>query len=156
MRAAARSEEHTSELQSPVHLVCRLLLEKKKTVTEIIGRGVGPVALEMMDHNAVQAICRRHGTAEVRVAHAEEERQALWLVFFFNYTATTEIYTLSLLDALPISTHPRTWRRSRRCCWPPPRRTGWRCAAVSRLPRGSASTPAATVTAPPSRCIPTM
>src|SRR5258708_23661279 len=28
---AARSEEHTSELQSPDHLVCRLLLEKKKT-----------------------------------------------------------------------------------------------------------------------------
>src|SRR5690348_17764363 len=29
-RASGRSEEHTSELQSPVHLVCRLLLEKKK------------------------------------------------------------------------------------------------------------------------------
>src|SRR5690348_17720881 len=29
--SATRSEEHTSELQSPVHLVCRLLLEKKKT-----------------------------------------------------------------------------------------------------------------------------
>src|SRR5690348_17797537 len=29
-----RSEEHTSELQSPVHLVCRLLLEKKKKKTE--------------------------------------------------------------------------------------------------------------------------
>src|SRR6267154_4277839 len=28
--ASERSEEHTSELQSPVHLVCRLLLEKKK------------------------------------------------------------------------------------------------------------------------------
>src|SRR5258708_9137189 len=28
-----RSEEHTSELQSPDHLVCRLLLEKKKTPT---------------------------------------------------------------------------------------------------------------------------
>src|SRR6266487_5100629 len=28
-----RSEEHTSELQSPVHLVCRLLLEKKKKET---------------------------------------------------------------------------------------------------------------------------
>src|SRR4051794_41569116 len=27
-----RSEEHTSELQSPVHLVCRLLLEKKKNI----------------------------------------------------------------------------------------------------------------------------
>src|SRR5258708_17039371 len=30
----ARSEEHTSELQSPDHLVCRLLLEKKKTKDE--------------------------------------------------------------------------------------------------------------------------
>src|SRR5690348_17788109 len=29
-RLKGRSEEHTSELQSPVHLVCRLLLEKKK------------------------------------------------------------------------------------------------------------------------------
>src|SRR5215467_15104734 len=29
--AHARSEEHTSELQSPCNLVCRLLLEKKKT-----------------------------------------------------------------------------------------------------------------------------
>src|SRR5438552_6394160 len=29
-RAKGRSEEHTSELQSPDHLVCRLLLEKKK------------------------------------------------------------------------------------------------------------------------------
>src|SRR5258708_18662531 len=28
-----RSEEHTSELQSPDHLVCRLLLEKKKNMT---------------------------------------------------------------------------------------------------------------------------
>src|SRR5256885_8458242 len=31
--AAFRSEEHTSELQSPCNLVCRLLLEKKKTIT---------------------------------------------------------------------------------------------------------------------------
>src|SRR5690625_5527677 len=30
IRVAARSEEHTSELQSRGHLVCRLLLEKKK------------------------------------------------------------------------------------------------------------------------------
>src|SRR5258708_18009908 len=34
-RNQPRSEEHTSELQSPDHLVCRLLLEKKKTL-EII------------------------------------------------------------------------------------------------------------------------
>src|SRR5690348_17639831 len=31
----SRSEEHTSELQSPVHLVCRLLLEKKNHVHSI-------------------------------------------------------------------------------------------------------------------------
>src|SRR5256885_9479579 len=46
--------------------------------------------------------------------------------FFFNDTATTEIYTLSLHDALPISTRPRSapsrrarrwWRRrARGCC----------------------------------------
>src|SRR5258708_9723278 len=31
-----RSEEHTSELQSPDHLVCRLLLEKKKTTINTV------------------------------------------------------------------------------------------------------------------------
>src|SRR5256885_3585553 len=35
VRAADRSEEHTSELQSPCNLVCRLLLEKKKSQDDI-------------------------------------------------------------------------------------------------------------------------
>src|SRR5258708_28442552 len=35
---ASRSEEHTSELQSPDHLVCRLLLEKKKNLHNNIPR----------------------------------------------------------------------------------------------------------------------
>src|SRR3712207_8730587 len=34
-RTCARSEEHTSELQSRQYLVCRLLLEKKKKITTI-------------------------------------------------------------------------------------------------------------------------
>src|SRR5688500_20259707 len=34
-RRAARSEEHTSELQSPCNLVCRLLLEKKKRTKRV-------------------------------------------------------------------------------------------------------------------------
>src|SRR5256885_697887 len=55
-----RSEEHTSELQSPCNLVCRLLLEKKKNISFFV------------------------------------------FFFFFHDTATTEIYTLSLHDALPI------------------------------------------------------
>src|SRR3989442_7272874 len=35
-RVHPRSEEHTSELQSRPHLVCRLLLEKKKNVIDVI------------------------------------------------------------------------------------------------------------------------
>src|SRR2546422_2129021 len=35
MRTRLRSEEHTSELQSRLHLVCRLLLEKKKKTTHM-------------------------------------------------------------------------------------------------------------------------
>src|SRR5256885_8797341 len=33
-----RSEEHTSELQSPCNLVCRLLLEKKKTIKQLFAQ----------------------------------------------------------------------------------------------------------------------
>src|SRR2546422_5010578 len=35
LKPASRSEEHTSELQSRLHLVCRLLLEKKKKLTTL-------------------------------------------------------------------------------------------------------------------------
>src|SRR6476660_10250052 len=43
------------------------------------------------------------------------------LFFFFNDTATTEIYTLSLHDALPICRTPRSSRcRARRWCPPAP------------------------------------
>src|SRR5436305_11696169 len=38
VRVLVRSEEHTSELQSRPHLVCRLLLEKKKTKENITRR----------------------------------------------------------------------------------------------------------------------
>src|SRR5258708_14719585 len=41
--ARARSEEHTSELQSPDHLVCRLLLEKKKIVKQHIVILINPI-----------------------------------------------------------------------------------------------------------------
>src|SRR5437762_9849914 len=36
-RLDQRSEEHTSELQSPMYLVCRLLLEKKKQRRGVVG-----------------------------------------------------------------------------------------------------------------------
>src|SRR5687768_18027933 len=37
-RTGPRSEEHTSELQSRLHLVCRLLLEKKKKIQQYLSR----------------------------------------------------------------------------------------------------------------------
>src|SRR2546426_3211173 len=40
--AVTRSEEHTSELQSPCNLVCRLLLEKKKTIHTRAGAVIHP------------------------------------------------------------------------------------------------------------------
>src|SRR5690348_4630488 len=40
LKVAGRSEEHTSELQSPVHLVCRLLLEKKKRRAYVSHRAI--------------------------------------------------------------------------------------------------------------------
>src|SRR5687768_17697748 len=43
-RSSDRSEEHTSELQSRLHLVCRLLLEKKK-VKDLTAAHIDPRAL---------------------------------------------------------------------------------------------------------------
>src|SRR6266536_3054839 len=84
----ARSEEHTSELQSRVDLVCRLLLEKKNSVNP--GPGLHPPA-------------GPHRPGPVRPAASPCSLVLGSLLFFFNDTATTEIYTLSLHDALPIS-----------------------------------------------------
>src|ERR1035438_5720809 len=81
-----RSEEHTSELQSLRHLVCRLLLEKKKSEA----------------HVNVAVIVKRviRGSGQPTDLSFTVDKPAL---FFFNDTATTEISTLSLHDALPIS-----------------------------------------------------
>src|SRR2546429_4353662 len=47
-----RSEEHTSELQSRLHLVCRLLLEKKNNIPTIISR-VSLICLHIYHHSHV-------------------------------------------------------------------------------------------------------
>src|SRR2546429_3083436 len=46
----SRSEEHTSELQSRLHLVCRLLLEKKKTDFTKSSSDARPVAVAQSTH----------------------------------------------------------------------------------------------------------
>src|SRR5690348_17565519 len=47
-----RSEEYTSELQSPVHLVCRLLLEKKKKIHRITSRRKSKCSPRSKTHTA--------------------------------------------------------------------------------------------------------
>src|ERR1022692_3945288 len=96
-----RSEEYTSELQSPCNLVCRLLLEKKNKKNR-------------------KAHLRHRTTVRPRVTDRQRRTRrgcayllslscsvclvvsCFFFFFFFNDTATTEIYTLSLHDALPI------------------------------------------------------
>src|SRR2546427_356915 len=101
-----RSEEHKSELQSQSNLVCRLLLEKKKK------KNNDNASCKYIYYSLVSLFIYRPLSTP--------------LFFFFNDTATTEIYTLSLHDALPISicrvpTGQDVWK-------PPARR--WRCAVA--------------------------
>src|SRR5260364_341174 len=101
-----RSEEHTSELQSPDHLVCRLLLEKKKKIEYIILiKNKQNIDLRYINNHLLYSCCLFFMSFFFYFP--------IFLLFFFfffffffNDTATTEIYTLSLHDALPISTRP--------------------------------------------------
>src|SRR5215475_10749413 len=88
-----RSEEHTSELQSRENLVCRLLLEKKKK--KRFSR-----RLDKRVQVDRRIICC--GRLFIRLLLCGEVELLAVFFFFFNDTATTEIYTLSLHDALPI------------------------------------------------------
>src|SRR5690242_21493316 len=65
--AFARSEEHTSELQSHVNLVCRLLLEKKKRPTNRLASPLRQV--ERMDRKPD----RRHRQGSNRVSRPERQ-----------------------------------------------------------------------------------
>src|SRR5205807_4797870 len=61
LRAArGRSEEHTSELQSPCNLVCRLLLEKKKKSTIPIFYAHSICCLPAIYHIAISSAIRSH------------------------------------------------------------------------------------------------
>src|ERR1039457_5809812 len=84
-----RSEEHTSEVQSPCNLVGRLLLDKKET-TGASSANAGPGDIQ----EVIVTVTRR------RVRTAIESSAPIDI--FFNDTSTAEIYTLSLHDPLSI------------------------------------------------------
>src|ERR1039458_1936124 len=85
-----RSEEHTSELQSLRHLVCRLLLEKKKErcAGKHISRGVGACLGDLFDAQCAFT-SPSFGGVQLRS-------------FFLIKTGTPEIHALSLYQDFPI------------------------------------------------------
>src|SRR6266849_2399848 len=92
-RCGTRSEEHTSELQSRVDLVCRLLLEKKKAdfARGQLAAFTGLRTLVNFDFEFFGVDKVVGGDAKSRGVH-----------FFVNVCRTRDVYILSLLDALPI------------------------------------------------------
>src|SRR5260364_55971 len=94
-----RSEEHTSELQSPDQLVCRLLLETNKRKPCGFRRTHADAS---PPRNVCPELCRNEKTAVAPYRRAFRRALTTIYCFFFKDTATTEIYTLSLHDALPI------------------------------------------------------
>src|SRR3954465_7060294 len=100
-KTSARSEEHTSELQSHDNLVCRLLLEKKelfpparKSTRLNSSHTLTPYALVSVSRRPHHHPLCRHVQSACLVWSA--------VFFFLNDPATPEISPLSLPDALPI------------------------------------------------------
>src|SRR6202167_286746 len=78
-----RSEEHTSELQSPWHLVCRLLLEKSEIQSqENFGAGhpSGSLVICVLGPHTIARRARFHSV--------------FWRAFFLKFRATARFYPL--------------------------------------------------------------
>src|ERR1039457_2220659 len=118
MRLLLRSEEHTSELQSPCNIVCVFCLDRKSTRLNsshlVISYAVFCLKKKETEENFNQegrgrpreeTRCRKATKTRVTVTWQIDIARVAYdaaIYFFFNDTATTEIYTLSLHDALPI------------------------------------------------------
>src|SRR6266571_3809601 len=100
-RRLGRSEEHTSELQSHVNLVCRLLLEKKKSYP---ARSRASWASRRSWVSSPRTRVARVPSLRTNTVSGSPIalKAAATLVFFLIATAPVELYTLSLHDALPI------------------------------------------------------
>src|ERR1035438_3474658 len=97
--AHTRSEEHTSELQSLRHLVCRLLLEKKNLTFPLFGRTNNRFC-------SPSSIVRKHPfTPTSKKFHLPNSmcyQLLTFICFFLNNGATPEIYPFSQTTALRI------------------------------------------------------
>src|SRR3954465_6199332 len=91
-KKCARSEEHTSELQSHDNLVCRLLLEKNKFTAALLSRLTSPgLAIEMMFPSVggagLEVVC-----VFLRVAADVARGPGGGHVFFLNIPPPPEFY----------------------------------------------------------------
>src|ERR1017187_5912882 len=98
----ARSEEHTSELQSPMYLVCRLLLEKKKKTNGTTHAASGARAGAAGHLAGASRRALRAGDDPQRRALSRRWSDQARLFFFFKNRATPEIYPLSPRGPFPI------------------------------------------------------
>src|ERR1039458_8160309 len=97
-----RSEEHTSELQSLRHLVCRLLLEKKKHCQPPPKSYKARICAGAMQAAVVR--WRRAEPQQVSSDQVQRDRPRLRssFFFFFNKRGPPEFYPFPLPAALPI------------------------------------------------------
>src|SRR5205814_6737355 len=75
---AVRSEEHTSELQSLRHLVCRLLLEKKKDFPHLNETGIN----ESSGNSTITRHFMNHESAWLHIAHLRAEKECNGICLF--------------------------------------------------------------------------
>src|SRR5210317_1957765 len=105
-----RSEEHTSELQSHSEISYDVFCLKKKKYT-LISHYFFTLLFLTLYYFLFDSFCP---LLQSLLTTTEKFKSVRWVVFFFNDTATTEIYTLSytlsLHDALPISSRRRHTR----------------------------------------------
>src|SRR6202521_684640 len=96
-----RSEEHTSELQSPQNLVCRLLLEKKKKTNNTLTTYIYSQTRDVV----LLSQCAAHPSISTRTMwHCSPHlcRSLLsFFFFFFNNPGPPEIYPLPPHAAFP-------------------------------------------------------
>src|SRR4029434_6545109 len=96
-----RSEEHTSELQSHLNLVCRLLLENKN-FRRVCARNMRVYLCVCVVMCVSECLSIAVVAVIVMCISVFGFRVRFRFFFFFSDRATTEIYPLSLHDVLPI------------------------------------------------------
>src|ERR1022692_468549 len=102
LQTSKRSEEHTSELQSPCNLVCRLLLEKKKKTHRKSQYKVKHSRRPSSAMECASSHALTHSPVASQISFCTTSAISVFFFFFFNYSGTPGIYPFSLHDALPI------------------------------------------------------